>query len=267
MPAKKRTTTTTLNKRKSPTKSSRSPIQKKRSGNGIEGYIVPIVFITAITICLGYLAFWGYRTVTTSTFFDLESNRIDVRGTKLSSNDEIKKIVKERAKNGVWNTNLSEIKEDVEKIPYIRDAVVSRVLPDGLRVQVNEREQFAVVRTNNGDFWIDKDAVMLSEVKKNEARPAFIIKNWDSSSDKNKKRLEIFEVLIKECKDLGIEKEISEISLENENEIVVFTKNVPVKLGSKDFGRRLQTALSVIGQRTESVISSGGNPIVKYKNS
>ncbi len=263
----KRKTTTTTAKRKTPTKSRRSPIKQKRSGSGIESYIVPFVFIVAISVCLGYLAFWSYRTVTASTFFDLEDNRIDVRGTKLSSDEEIKKIVKSKTVNGVWNTDLSSIKEDIEKLSYIREAIVSRVLPDGVRVRVNEREQFAVVRTETSDFWIDKDAVMLSEVKKNEPRPPFIIKNWNANSDKNKKRLEVYANLLKEFQDLGIATKVNSISLEDENEAVAFVNEIPVKLGSKDFGRRLQTALGVIGNRTESVISAGGNPIVKYKNS
>lgn len=262
--AKRKTTTL---KKKTPTKSRRKAIPRKRTGKGFESYIFPFVFIVAIAICLGYLSFWGYQKVTASTFFDLDSNRIDIRGAKLSSDEDIKKIVKSKTTNGVWNADLLAIKEDVEKLSYVHDAVVSRVLPDGVRVRVNEREQFAVVRTNTGDFWVDRDATILSEVKKNEPRPPFIIKNWEANSDKNKKRLEIFETLQKEIKDLGIANKINAISFEDENEAVAYVNDVPVKLGSKDFGRRLQTALNVIGSNTESVISSGGNPIVKYKNS
>lgn len=262
--AKRKTTTL---KKKTPTKSRRKTIPRKRAGKGFESYIFPIVFIAAIAVCLGYLSFWGYRAVTASTFFDLDSNRIDVKGTKLSSDEDIKKIVKSKTTNGVWNADLPAIKEDVEKIPYVHDAVVSRVLPDGVRVRVNEREQFAVVRTNTGDFWVDKDAVVLTEVKKNEPRPPFVIKNWDANSDKNKKRIETFAILLKDFQDLGIANKINAVSLEDENEAIAYVNDVPVKLGSKDFGRRLQTALNVIGSNTESVISSGGNPIVKYKNS
>jgi cell division septal protein FtsQ len=141
------------------------------------------------------------------------------------------------------------------------------VLPDGVRVRVNEREQFAVVRTNTGDFWVDKEGIKLNEVKKNEPRPPFVIKNWDVNSEKNPKRIEIYANLVKEFQDLGIAGKINAVSLEDENEAVAYVNDVPVKLGNKDFGRHLQTALGVIGSNTESVISSGGNPIVKYKNS
>lgn len=262
--AKRKTTTL---KKKTPTKTRRKSIPRKRSGSGIENYIVPFIFIVAIAICLGYLSFWGYQKVTASTFFDLDTNRIDVRGAKLSSDDEIKKIVKSKISNGVWNADLLAIKEDIEKLSYVHDAVISRVLPDGVRVRVNEREQFAVVRTNDGDFWVDKDAVVLSEVKKNEPRPPFFIKNWDKYSEKNRKRIEVYAVLLKDFQDLGIANKINAISFEDEIEAIAYVNDVPVKLGTKDFGRRLQTALNVISNNTESVISSGGNPIVKYKNS
>jgi hypothetical protein len=94
-----------------------------------------------------------------------------------------------------------------------------------------------------------------------------VIKNWDVNSEKNPKRIEIYANLVKEFQDLGIAGKINAVSLEDENEAVAYVNDVPVKLGNKDFGRHLQTALGVIGSNTESVISSGGNPIVKYKNS
>ena len=90
-------------------------------------FLVPLVFIVGILFCLGFLMFMGYRTVTASAFFDVK--KIDIRGVNRVSKEEIEKIVSQRSeKSGVWNANLTAIKDDVEKLMQVKSAVVARVL-------------------------------------------------------------------------------------------------------------------------------------------
>jgi cell division septal protein FtsQ len=70
----------------------------------------------------------GYRTVTASEFFDVK--KIDVRGAARASKEDIERIVGgEAEKSGVWNADLNEIKNRVERLAYVKSAAVSRVLP------------------------------------------------------------------------------------------------------------------------------------------
>jgi cell division septal protein FtsQ len=262
-PTKRKTSTST--------KTRQTSVRAKSGNSQFAKYVVPSVFIIGLSVCLFYLLFLGYRTVTASTFFDLEEAKIDVRGINRVPKDKVLDIVKTKSTKGVWNADVSEIKSEIEKLVFVKNAVVSRVLPDGLRVRVDEREVFAVARINSVDYWVDKDAVVLSQVGRNETRPQIFIRNWNSSeNEKNKKRLEVYASALREWQDLSITNRVNSVSLEDENDVIAMVGEIPVRLGNKDFGKRLNVALSAISdksQQIDSLISSGGNPIVRYKNS
>lgn len=113
--------------------------RSKNSGDKIINTIVPLFFIVCLSICLCYLVFLGYKTVTASSFFDLEDGRIDIRGQNRVPGDKVRDIVRAKTVDGVWNADIAEIKLEVEKLPNVREAVVSRVLPDGIRVRLEEQ--------------------------------------------------------------------------------------------------------------------------------
>ena len=65
----------------------------------------------------------------------------------------------ESEKSGVWNADLQKIRKS-RKTDFVKTAMVSRILPDGIRVNVTERIPKAVVRIEGGDFWADDDGVI-----------------------------------------------------------------------------------------------------------
>ena len=262
---------TTKRKTSTARKTRQTNVRGKSNNSEFAKYLVPFVFIVGLSVCLFYLLFLGYRTVTASTFFDLEEAKIDIRGINRVSKEKVVEIVKSKATKGVWNADVTEIKQEIEKFAYVKNAVVSRVLPDGLRVRVDEREAFAVIRKDANYYWVDKDAVILSQIGTTETRPPYFLRNWDSNQiERNKKRLDIYANAIKEWQDLGIASKVNSISLEDENNMIVMVGEIPVTLGSKDFGKHLNLALTAMSDKNrqiQSLISSGGNPIVTYKNS
>ena len=98
--------------------------RKTAKNNGrFANFFVPLFFIFCILFCLGFLGFMGYRTVTASEFFDVK--KVDVRGVARSSKEDIEKIVGgEAEKVGVWNADLNEIKNRVERLAYVKSAAV-----------------------------------------------------------------------------------------------------------------------------------------------
>ena len=220
----------------------------------------------------------GYRTVTASSFFDVKT--IDVRGVTRASKDDIERIVKlQTNKSGVWNADLAEIKTDVEKLMFVKSAVVSRVLPDGLRVNVNERVPRAVVHLKTGDVWADEDAVMLGSVKEDEAHPPFVLRGWDESkSDKsvkeNQERVKIYLKMLNDWQDFDLAARVSSVNLADLQDPQAIVEDsgefVTISLGKENFGKRLQKALEVVankGTQIESIISNGQNVVLKYRNS
>ena len=256
----------------------RAAVKRSQGSGQFAGFLIPLFLIVGILFCLGCLSLMGYRTATASAFFDVRA--IDVRGVSRASKDDIERIVKlQTQKSGVWNADLADIKTDVEKLMFVKSAVVSRVLPDGLRVSVNERIPRVVVRLKSGDVWADEDSVMLGSVTENETRPPFLLRGWDESkSDKsakeNQERVKIYLKMLNEWQDYDLAARVSSVNLADLQDPQAIVQDsgefVTISLGKENFGKRLQKALEVVankGTQIESIISNGQNVVLKYRNS
>ncbi len=199
----------------------------------------------------------GYQTVTASEFFDVK--KIDVRGVTRVSKGDIEKIVSNQTeRSGVWNADLKEIKEKVEGLQFVKSAIVSRVLPDGVRVNVVERVPKAVVRINGGDFWADDEGVVLAVVGKMEERPPFILRGWDESkTDKavkeNQVRVKMYQKMLDEWKTFDLARRVKEVNLTalDEPKAIIEDSELPVfiDLGKEDFGKHLQKGIEAIANK------------------
>lgn len=241
----------------------RTTANRRRNSGAFTNIFVPLFFIVGILFCLGFLSFMGYRTVTASAFFDVK--KIEVRGANRASKDDIERIARSYTeKSGVWNTDLKAIKEDVEKITLIKTAVVSRILPDGLRVNVIERVPRAVVRTGAGDFWADEDAMLLGEVGKDEARPPFVLRGWDEAKNEraakdNRERVKIYGKMITEWQDYELAKRVSAVNLADLREPQAIVQDsgetVTIILANENYKNRLKSGLEKIAGRGREVKS------------
>src|SRR5215203_6124327 len=149
--------------------------RRANSGGNFANFFVPLFLIFCLLFCLGFLGFMGYRTVTASEFFDVK--KIDVRGAVYALKGDIEKIVAAQTeRTGVWNADLNEIKGRVERLDFVKSVAVSRVLPDGVRVNLIERVPKAVVRFGGGDFLADEEGVIIAPVNKTEMNLPFVIR-------------------------------------------------------------------------------------------
>lgn len=250
----------------------------RKSGAGNLGNLfVPLVFIVAILFCIGFLSFMGYRTVTASAFFDVK--KIDVRGITRIQKDDIEKIVsRQTEKSGVWNADLALIKADVEKLTLVKSAVVSRVLPDGLRVNITERAARAVVHLNNGgDFWADDDAVIFGAVQKTEPRPPFSLTGWDESKNEraakdNQERVKIYLKMLDDWQNFDLAKRVITVDLKDLQEPQAIVQDsgeqVAIILPRDNYGKRLQNGLERIagkGRDVKSIDVTGTQPSLGFR--
>ncbi len=211
----------------------------------------------------------GYRTVTASAFFDVKT--VDIRGVSLASKNDIERIVsRETNRSGVWNADLNEIKSDVEKLPYVKSVVVSRVLPDGLRVSIKERVPRVVVRFDSGDYWVDDEAVILNSVGKTEERPPFVMRGWDESkSDKsgkeNLERVKMYLKMLDEWQSFDLAKRVSVVNLTSLREPQAIVEDsgetVAIILPNENFANRLKFGLEKIANRGKEIKSIDVNNV------
>lgn len=230
-----------------------------------------------ILLSLGFLLFMGYRTATASSFFDVKA--IEINGVQRVPKDEIERIVRSRTgKAGVWNADLKDIKIDIEKLTLVKSAVVSRVLPDGIRVNVIERGREAIVRTNTGEFWADEDGVILGAVAKDDARLPFVIRGWDETKSEkaekeNRERVRVYQKMLNEWKEFELSRRVAAVDLSDlqtpQAIIPDSGEAVTVILAKDNLAKRLQRGLEIIakkGKEIKSVDLSTSKEIIGFRD-
>ena len=202
---------------------------------------LPLAGKITLALIVGFMLFAGYRAAASASFF--QARNVDVSGTSRVSADEIKAIVhKGVAQTGVWRADLDAISRDLKKVAWVREAVVSRVLPDGLRVRVTEREPRAVVRMSLGKFvWVDEDAFTLGQ-----ASPAdqISMRGWDEDGSEgaraqNRERVQKFLVLARDLEAKGISRRVSEVNLGDLRDVraqLTGEDSHRIQRGREDFG-------------------------------
>jgi cell division protein FtsQ len=210
-------------------------------------------FIIAIFVLIASIV--GYRMAASAALFQVQA--IDVSGTERTSTEEIQGLTRRAlARTGVWRADLSSISNELSRLPGVRRAVVTRVLPDRIRVRITERVPLAVVRTAKGQFnWVDDDGVMLDEMKPDDRAPAFFIRGWseeggEDARKENRERVQKYLELLKEWDAAGLSQRISEVTLSDLRDVRAqlagSDSQIEVRLGSQDLGSRLQIALQAL---------------------
>ncbi|MEP7273406.1 MAG: FtsQ-type POTRA domain-containing protein [Acidobacteriota bacterium] len=119
-----------------------------------------LAFALAVGIVAGGAL--AYRSFATSRFFTLRN--VDLRGDIRAPRAELISALYENTPNGLWWTNLEELRGKLRQHSWVRDAEVVRVLPDTLRVTITEREPYTIARLGSGALvWVDRDGVILDE--------------------------------------------------------------------------------------------------------
>ncbi len=246
------------------------PLRRDRDSDGeglgirlraLVGYL-PAFLKVALAIVIGLLVFAGYRAAATASFFQVRT--VEVQGTSRVSANEVQVLVRRDVeKSGVWKADLAGVTAHLERLPWVRSAVVSRVLPDGIRVRISERVPRAVVRTVSGRFrWVDEDAVFLGEMLPTDQIPSFFLRglNEDDAAamrGENRERVQKFMELQRDWNSAGLSERVSEVNLNDIHDVRAQlagdNSQIEIRLGSQDQGSRLKKALEVLdGQRQTS---------------
>lgn len=209
---------------------------------------VPLVLKFVLAVSLGVLAFIGYRTAVSAAFFKVRT--VDVDGATRASREEIRAAVLRLSNAGVWQSDLEAIRGELKSLPWVRDAVVTRVLPSGLRVRVTEREPRLIARNRDGRLvWADDDGVMLGNAVPGDED--FFIRGLDQSTTddarrENRERMAVALELKGDWEKAGLSKRVSEIDLADLRDVRVHLagadSGVQVSIITQDDSKRFDPA-------------------------
>lgn len=230
------------------------------------GYVPTALRIAVIAIvCL--LVVVVYRAAASASFFQIK--KVETKGATRASVDDIQALVRrEVSETGVWRADLQAISAHLERLPWVRNAIVTRVLPDGIRVRITERQPRAVVRLSSGRFfWVDDDAVSLGEMATTDQMPSFFLRGWSEEQNgqaENRARVAKFLALQKEWEAQGVSERVSEVNVMDLRDVRVQLagddSQIEVRLGSQDQGARLQKALAVLDAQRQTA----RGPLISY---
>jgi len=254
---------------KSGSRSGQRPARRERGGPGeslasrfrVFLTYIPLFLKCVVAIVLGLLLFAGYKAAASARFFKLRS--VEVKGVERASMEAVQSIVRhDVAATGVWQANLQEISAHLEHLVWIRSAIVTRVLPDGLRVRITERIPRTVVRLSSGHFvWVDDDGVVLGEMQPTDEMPPFFLRGWNeddstAARDENSDRVRKYVELRRLWEGEALSSRISEVNLADLRDIRVQLggddSQIEIRLGSQDLGTRLKKALEVLDEQRQT---------------
>jgi len=213
---------------------------------------VPLALKVALAVALGVLAYIGYRTAVSAAFFKVRD--VNIEGNSRASREEIRAAVTRLSQAGVWQADLDAISSELKTLPWVRDAVVTRVLPAGLRVRVTEREPRVIARSSSGKIvWVDDDGVMLGTASSDDEQ--FFIRGLEEGRapdvvKHNRQRVSLARELSRDWTQAGLAKRVSELNLEELEDVRVQLagddSSIEVRLGKEDYAKRLRQALEVL---------------------
>ena len=230
---------------------------------------VPLALRIGVFAIICLIAFVGYRAAASASFFQIKS--VETKGAARASVADIQTVVRrDVSQTGVWKADLAQLSEHIEQLPWVRSAVVTRVLPDGIRVRITEREPRAVVRNAAGRFiWVDEDAVFLGEMSPTDQMPGFFLRGWNEEAStaartENRQRVGKFLELQREWDAQGLSERLSEVNVMDLRDVRVQLagedSQIEVRLGSQEQGPRLGKALAVLDAQRQTA----RGPLISY---
>ena len=112
----------------------------------IAARVLMVLFCVAFA---GFVFFRGGQWLTNRLMYENPAftvRKVDVTTDGVMTHAEIRRFVILRPNQNLYALDLAAVKRDLEMLPWIRHAFVERVLPETLRIQVEEREPVAEIR-------------------------------------------------------------------------------------------------------------------------
>ena len=195
--------------------------------------LASLLFVMCL-IPVGWAAYSAVVYLTTDSRFEVQ--RISVAGLKHVGENEVLAKAGFEVGTNVFRVRLDRIRERVEELPWVRHALVERVLPDKIIIKIVEREPIGLARIKGEVFQFDIDAKILDP---DSARASSFPILDGLHLDDHKGNLEKVDVYRRVVEDLG-QTTLSEIHINDPREVTVVSASDPllVNLGTADFRSR-----------------------------
>ncbi|HZK57154.1 MAG TPA: FtsQ-type POTRA domain-containing protein [Clostridia bacterium] len=197
--------------------------------------------------------FWSMYYLLQSDLMNLEN--IVLEGNSYVNKDEIVSISNLVINRNIFKYNLKEIKQNIMLHPYIKGVNVHRKLPNTIVVQIEERQEYAIILYMGSYIYIDEEGIVLRASDSYIASDNILITGIDFKNFKvgdkveaiNNDNLGLVMDLLKVANLITICDMISEINIGEESNIRIITfDGSEVLLGESKNPAYLMMALNEI---------------------
>jgi cell division protein FtsQ len=134
----------------------RTPLRPRR--RGFSGRALVVLQVAAVGL-LGVASAWtAWQRVFASD--RLRVGRLEVRGSHFLSEGEVRELVGPAVGESILALDIEALKARLRSSPWVADAIVTRALPDTLRVQIKERVPLALAELDQL-YLMDQDGGLI----------------------------------------------------------------------------------------------------------
>ncbi len=227
----------------------RGPLPRK-AANRLKWAVLAVAVAVAIFAVGAFLNRYG----THSWRFRLDSSdQIEIAGIANVPRAQILEVFGGDISKNIFSIPLAERKAQLEAIPWVESAAVSRLLPNRLKVQVRERAPVAFVQLGSRIALIDANGVVMDVPAGAARRYSFPVITGTGEQEPlttRAARMQIYGTLMHELDSGGARysQDISEVDLSDPEDVKITVLNagseVLVHLGSSRFLDRYQVFIS-----------------------
>jgi len=172
-------------------------------------------------------------------------NKVTITGNKYTNYDAVAQIVREEVGKSIKRNNYLEslmenIRDEIKKLPWVKNVVVSRNLPSDLMVRIEEYQPFAIWQNEKAQYVIDKDGHQIIAIKDVGEFPDLLILSGDKA---NLNVRSLFDILALDPKISQNVYSATWIGLRRWN--IGFKNNLLVELPDEDAGKAWKKLIKI----------------------
>lgn len=212
------------------------PLQQKKTVKRLGLWFLFPLFVLVIALIV-LAAQWKHS---------LRVQRILVEGAQLIPANDLASRASVEPKSPMFDVNLHDILNIVLHDPLVKNVRINRVLPDAIRISIDERIPIAALSDQQLQC-IDDEGVLLPQMVSTAQLDLPLISGIRIPATAEFGRIikqnDVFEVidLLETAQSIGLTHAISEINMNNGGDIVMYTVDggIPITVGRKEFGKKL----------------------------
>jgi len=192
-------------------------------------------------------------------YFPIKNISIESKMINVNKDDVFEKSKNYLNSKSFFNFKINILKNEIEKVSWVRSADIKRVYPDEVKIYIKEHVPVAI--WNNKSYMNNSgDIFFIHDIKKN-------LPMINSNESRNKIMHVYFSLLLKYISDYNFDIEIKKIE---ENEIrsisAHLSSGIIVKFGSKDIKSKIHTFFKAYKTLNSSDLKKIGYIDMRYSN-